>query len=76
MRSIEALIEAVRSEAARLDFPVDTEVYQRANRDPLQPVLFAGNLESDVAVFGRDLGKDEVAVGEPLVGAGGRLVRT
>ena len=32
-------------------------------------------LEAPVCVFARDLGKDEVAAGEPLIGAGGRLVR-
>ncbi len=76
MRTIEALVAAVRKEAERAEFPVDTPVYEREKRDPLQPVLFAGNLQAPVCVFGRDLGKDEVAVGQPLVGAGGRLVRT
>ena len=28
-----------------------------------------------MCVFARDLGKDEVAAGQPLIGAGGRLVR-
>ncbi len=75
MRSIKALIEVVRQEAIRADFPVDAPVYEKAGKDPTQPVLFAGSLEAAVCCFGRDLGKDEVAAGEPLIGAGGRLVR-
>lgn len=75
MRSIQALIEAVRKEAQSAEFPVDTPVYDRAKKDPTQPVLFAGSLDAPVCCFGRDLGKDEVAAGEPLIGAGGRLVR-
>ncbi len=75
MRSIEALIAAVRCEAQRADFPVDRAVYERSGKAPLDPILFAGNLDAPVCVFGRDLGKDEVAHGQPLIGAGGRLVR-
>ena len=68
-------IEAVHQEALRAEFPVDTPVYEKAGKDPTMPILFAGSLEAPVCIFGRDLGKDEVAVGQPLVGAGGRLVR-
>ena len=75
MRTIAQLIEAVRQEALRAEFPVDRAVYEKAGKDPMDPVLFAGSLDAPVCAFGRDLGKDEVAVGEPLVGAGGRLVR-
>ncbi len=76
MRTIEELIEAVRREALRAEFPVDIPVYERAGKDPAMPILFAGSLDAPICVLGRDLGKDEVAVGEPLVGAGGRLVRS
>ena len=75
MRTIRALIEAVQQEAARADFPVDTPVYDKAKKDPTMPVLYAGSLDAPTCIFGRDLGRDEVAAGEPLVGAGGRLVR-
>ena len=75
MRPIEDLLGDVRREARRAPFPVDTPVYERAGRDPADPVLFAGALDAPVCVFGRDLGKDEVAAGQPLIGAGGRLVR-
>jgi uracil-DNA glycosylase len=75
MRDVAELEEAVFEEARRADFPIDRPVYEKAEKDPLRPILFAGSLSAPVCVFGRDLGKDEVAVGEPLVGAGGRLVR-
>ena len=38
-------------------------------------MVFAGSLDASVCVVGRDLGKDEVAAGQPLIGAGGRKVR-
>jgi uracil-DNA glycosylase len=75
MRTIEALIDAVQDEARRAEFPVDAPVYQRAGKDPTRPILFAGALDAAACIFARDLGKDEVAAGQPLVGAGGRLVR-
>lgn len=75
MRTIEQLIDDVHREAKRAEFPVDTPVYEKAGKDPSVPVLFAGSLDARVCVFGRDLGKDEVAEGQPLIGAGGRLVR-
>ncbi len=75
MRTIRELIEAIHLEATRAEFPVDTPVYDRAEKDPTMPILFAGSLDAATCVFGRDLGRDEVAAGEPLVGAGGRLVR-
>jgi uracil-DNA glycosylase len=73
--SISELITAVRRQADEAEFPIDEPVYRRAGRDPLDPVLFAGTLEAPACIVGRDLGKDEVAAGEPLIGAAGRLVR-
>src|SRR5262249_17727131 len=55
--------------------PIDTPVYLHAKKDPFQPILYAGSLAAPVCFFGRDLGKDEVRLGQPLIGAGGRLVR-
>jgi uracil-DNA glycosylase len=75
MDEINHLIEAVQAEAKRAPFPVDAPVYERAGKDPSRPILFAGSLSAPFCVFGRDLGKDEVAEGQPLIGAGGRLVR-
>jgi uracil-DNA glycosylase len=75
LRTIDDLIEAVRQEAIREDMPIDREVYEQVDKDPLQPILFAGSLEAPVCFFGRDLGKDEVRHGQPLIGAAGKLVR-
>jgi uracil-DNA glycosylase len=73
--SVSDLIAAVRREADAAEFPIDEPVYRRAGRDPKDPILFAGSLEAPVCFVGRDLGKDEVAAGQPLIGAAGRLVR-
>src|SRR5262245_46651518 len=73
--SVSDLIAAVRREADTGEFPIDEPVYRRAGRDPKDPILFAGSLEAPVCFVGRDLGKDEVAAGQPLIGAAGRLVR-
>jgi uracil-DNA glycosylase len=75
LRTIDDLIEAVRQEAARGDMPIDREVYEQVHKDPLQPILFAGSLDAPVCFFGRDLGRDEVRHGQPLIGAAGKLVR-
>jgi uracil-DNA glycosylase len=72
---MDQLLSELEREARRAHFPVDHEVYERCGKDPARPVLFAGSLAAPICVFGRDLGKDEVAAGEPLIGAGGRLVR-
>jgi len=76
MRTIEALIGAIHQEALREPFPIDTPVYEQAGKDPSFPILYAGTLEAPVCVFARDLGSTEVVEGQPLIGAGGRLVRT
>ena len=73
--AVSELIEAVQHEATRFEFPIDKAVYEQSKRDPLAPILFAGSLEASLCVIGRDLGKDEVRAGQPLVGAAGRLVR-
>jgi uracil-DNA glycosylase len=74
-RTIDELIETVKQAAVPQEVPIDTLVYQQAQKDPVQPILFAGSLDAPVCFFGRDLGKDEVRLGQPLIGAGGRLVR-
>ena len=75
MSNIAALIDRVRQEAEREPFPLDLPVYEAAKKSPTQPVLFGGNLNSQVCFFGRDLGRDEVHAGQPLIGAAGTLVR-
>ncbi len=76
MRTLDALLDDIQREASRAPFPVDAPVYERSGKDPTRPILFAGTLEAPICIFARDLGKDEVAAGEPLIGAAGRLVRS
>lgn len=73
--SIEGLIERVRQEVRRGEIPVDRATYERLGKDPEEPILYAGSLAAPVVIFGRDLGKDEVKFGQPLIGAGGKRVR-
>ncbi len=75
MLEIQTLIDEIQEEAKRAEFPLDEPVYQKAGAEPTQPILYAGNLQSQLCVFGRDLGKDEVATRQPLYGAAGSLVR-
>ena len=75
IETLEALLAQIRQEALQQEFPLDHEVYQASGRDPWQPILFAGNLDSPIAFFARDLGRDEVKAGQPLYGAAGSLVR-
>lgn len=75
MTDIETLIDRVRQEAEREPFPIDVPIYKAAKKEPTQPVLYAGNLKSQICFFGRDLGRDEVFAGQPLIGAAGTLVR-
>jgi uracil-DNA glycosylase len=75
MPDIESLLRRIEEEARRAPFPVDEPVYQSAHRDPLAPILYAGNLQAPVCSFGRDLGRDEVRYAQPQVGAAGREVR-
>ncbi len=58
------------------EFPIDEAVYQRAGRDPCEPILCAGSLDAPFCSVGRDLGADEVLAGEPQIGAAGRQVRS
>ncbi len=75
MSDIETLIHQVQQEAQRKEFPLDVPVYQSAKLEPTYPILFAGNLQSPLCFFGRDLGRDEVHARQPLIGAAGELVR-
>lgn len=75
MPDIDTLIAQVQQEAQREEFPIDIPVYKSANLEPTKPILYAGNLNSPLCFFGRDLGKDEVMAGQPLIGASGTMVR-
>lgn len=73
--SIETLIAQIEATAQNFSFPLDRDIYKAAKKEPTSPILFAGNLKSQLCCFGRDLGRDEVFAGEPLYGAAGTLVR-
>lgn len=75
MSDINTLITQIRACAEQEPFPLDKSIYLEVNKDPLEPILYAGNLSSQVCFFGRDLGRDEVYAGQPLIGAAGTLVR-
>ncbi len=75
MSDIDTLIAKVQQEAQREEFPIDLDVYKEANLEPTYPILYAGNLQSPLCFFGRDLGKDEVHARQPLIGASGTMVR-
>ena len=75
MTDIETLITQIQQEAQREEFPIDVAIYKSAKKEPTRPILYAGNLNSTVCFFGRDLGRDEVKAGQPLIGAAGTLVR-
>lgn len=75
MSEITTLLEKIRFEAERTTFPIDIPIYKAAGKIPTEPILYAGNLDSKICFFGRDLGRDEVAKGQPLIGAAGTMVR-
>ncbi len=73
---IQELLRRVREEAERLEVCVDRDIYTLAGRDPVEPILFAGSPDAPIAVVGRDLGREEVLAGQPLIGSAGRRVRS
>ncbi len=75
MSSLTTILSNIENEAKRGPFDVDMAVYKRANRQPTQPILMAGNAEAPLCMFARDLGHEEVLRGQPLIGAAGRRVR-
>lgn len=75
MTNIQTLLDEIEAEARRTEFPVDREVYEKAGRDPLVPIAYAGSFEARICSFGRDPGRDEVRLAQPQIGAAGKLVR-
>lgn len=73
--SVENLINSIEQEAKKEEFPIDIPIYKSAKKEPTKPILYFGNLKSNICFFGRDLGRDEVIAGQPLIGAAGTLVR-
>src|SRR6185503_6616299 len=65
----------VEREARRAPFDVCLDTYRAARRDPAVPILTAGSLDARWLALGRELGRDEVLQGEPLIGIGGRRFR-
>ena len=65
-----------RFRAAANDLPRrDDAVYEAAGRDPCEPIFGLGPADAPIAFFGRDPGREEVNVGVPFIGAGGRQLR-
>ena len=62
-------------EARRAPFDVCADTYRAAKRDPRVPILCAGSPSARWCAVGRELGREEVHAGEPLVGMGGRRLR-
>ncbi len=69
------LCAAIEAEARRGPFDVCVETYEAAGRDPAVPIVCTGRLDASTCLVGRELGREEVHAGEPLVGMGGRRLR-
>ncbi len=69
------LLRRIEAEAKLGGISLDLPVYAQAGKDPFVPIFVAGSLSSPVCVLGRDLGAQEVRLGEPLIGSGGKKVR-
>ncbi len=69
------LAAGIEVEARRAPFDVCHETYDAAGRDTAVPIVSAGALDAPVCCFGRELGREEVHEGQPLIGAGGRRLR-
>jgi uracil-DNA glycosylase len=65
----------VEAEARRAPFDVCGDTYRDAKRDPCVPIVCVGSPSARWCAVGRELGREEVHAGEPLVGMGGRRLR-
>ncbi|WP_251977302.1 uracil-DNA glycosylase family protein [Salinicola avicenniae] len=65
---------AMRAAAGTLE-RLDLDAYRAAGRDPLAPIVGLGPAGARLAIFGRDPGRQEVELGRPFVGSGGKKVR-
>jgi uracil-DNA glycosylase len=75
MATVDELLKSMEAEARKGDMSLDLAPYKVAKRDAYVPILFAGNLDANVAVMARDLGWKEVINGQPLIGDAGQRVR-
>ncbi|MEP6753994.1 MAG: uracil-DNA glycosylase, partial [Chthonomonadales bacterium] len=57
------LYSEIREVAIKTGLDIDREIYSRFDKDPLEPIAFAGNPRAQVAFLGRDLGRQEVEYG-------------
>ena len=69
------LLADAEQEARRAPFDVCSETYRAANRDPAVPIVCAGSPSARWCAVGRELGREEVVAGAPLVGMAGRRFR-
>jgi uracil-DNA glycosylase len=65
----------VEREARRAPFDVCGDTYAEAERDACRPIVCVGSLDARWCAVGRELGREEVLLGEPLVGMAGRRFR-
>lgn len=70
-QKVRTIISSKSEWCAHLDSPV----YEKLGRDPLEPLLFSGNPSAKLAILGRDPGKDEIKLQTPLIGAAGKTLR-
>ncbi len=75
MDGLDDLRALARRIAAETGAPIDRAAYLRHGRNPLDPILAAGELSVELCSVGRDLGADEVRWGQPQVGAAGQRLR-
>jgi len=73
--ALQVLVRQARDIAAEGEMSIDEEVYASYGKDPLSPLIGGGAVTAPVGVFGRDPGRHEIQWMEPLIGAGGQLVR-
>ena len=73
--ALAALVADITEEARRAPFDRCVETYAAAARDVDLPILCKGSLDAPYCALGRELGRDEVLLGEPLIGMGGRRFR-
>lgn len=69
------LISNIEELSEYMEMPLDTDIYDKCGKPYNKPILYAGSLDSDVCFLARDLGKDEVFKGQPLIGSAGQLLR-
>jgi uracil-DNA glycosylase family 4 len=72
------VLQRLRAVAAGLDLRahgLDLAAYADCGRDPAEPLVGLGPAGAPVCFFGRDPGREELRLGEPFVGAAGKLLR-